>query len=71
MATEIVKFKTYRDKRNGRIFGEVIEGEHKGKKCVFLSPWCKREEPEKIGEGCIIEKWPDHFILAGIIFEEN
>jgi hypothetical protein len=69
MTVELVKFITYR--KNGLTFGKVIEGEHKDKKCFFLSLWCKREEPEKIGEGCIIERWPDHFILAGIDFGEN
>ena len=69
MAAEIVKFITYR--KNGLTFGKVIEGEHKGKKCVFLSLWCRKEKPEKIGEGYIIERWPEHFILAGITFEKN
>ena len=69
MVSEIVKFITYR--KNGQTFGKVIEGEHQGKKCLFLSLWCKKEEPEKVGEGCIIERWPDYFILAGISFEKN
>ena len=68
MTAETVKFITYR--KNGRIFGKVIEGKHKDKKCFFFSLWCRKEEPEKIGEGCIIEKWKNHFVLAGISFEK-
>ena len=71
MAIELVKFITYRDKGNRLTFGKVIEGEHEGKKCLFFPLWCRREEPEKIGEGYIIERWDSHFILAGISFEKN
>ena len=72
MTIELVRFKTYR--KNGLTFGRVIEGKHRGKKCLFFPLWCRKEEPEKIGEGCIIERWDgwdDHFVLAGISFEKN
>ena len=69
MAVELVKFVTYR--KNGLTFGKVKEGEYKDKKCLFFPLWCRKEESEKNGEGCIIERWPDHFILAGISFEKN
>lgn len=74
MAVEVVKFITYRDKKSGRILGKVMKGEHQGKKCLFFPLWCRRVEPKKIGEGCIIERWSgwdDHFVLAGISFEKN